>query len=110
VYFSLRGIPEVGPKTASLFIRDLIDRFNLESSLTPQDYGFSVPIDTWLKQAAEILWPNLPKHTDLEYIKWKFIFYCLEYGVSPIAVEEELWQIGNSSQNMKKFREEINAL
>jgi hypothetical protein len=52
----------------------------------------------------------LPKHTDLEYIKWKFIFNCLEYGVSTIAVEEELWQIGNSSQNMEKFREEMNAL
>lgn len=107
LYYTLRGISEAGPKIVSLFIRDMVRLLGLESGLSPQDYGFVVPIDIWVERAVKILWPDVYKPADKEYLKWKLICECLASDVSPIAVEKTLASIGQDCKSAKEFEAKL---
>ena len=52
-YRSLDGIWSIGPKIASLILRDVVYTYELENYLSDEDYYFLQPIDTWVHNLSK---------------------------------------------------------
>jgi len=89
LYRELCDIRQVGPKVASLFLRDLTDVYELESHLAAEDYHCVFPIDTWLRQVAL----KLGVKGNDGVIRDKLITFCCEYGVSVIEFNQGAWYL-----------------
>lgn len=102
VYSQLDNIPWIGDKLASFFIRDIVDLYELEAYLSPNDFIFTQPIDTWVKQICgrlEIITEELSNkkylsNKDLREIKQAILKICNQFGVSPIKFNEGAWYVG----------------
>lgn len=96
-YQNLDGIWSIGPKIASLILRDVVYIYKLESYLSKEEYHFLQPIDTWVH--------NLSKR--IELVDKKSIIYtseakditdkCFEFGVNPIHYNQGVWYVGANS-------------
>jgi len=107
VYRNLDGIWSIGPKIASLILRDVVYIYELENYLSDEDYYFLQPIDTWVH--------NLSKSIDL--VNKDKIYRgeakditdeCFELGVNPMHYNQGAWYIGSNSlkillQNIEKI-------
>lgn len=52
-YQNLDGIWSIGPKIASLILRDVVYIYELESYLSGEEYYFLQPIDTWVHNLSK---------------------------------------------------------
>ena len=105
VYNELDDIWSIGPKIASLILRDIVYIYKLESYLTKESYYYLQPVDTWVHQVSEKL-----ELIDLEKAKDKndkskiygdeskdITDKCFEFGVNPIHYNQGAWYVGKNS-------------
>jgi hypothetical protein len=98
-YDLLIKIRGIGPKIASLYLRDIAflkknelfnDRINLSKN---ENYYLLQPIDTWLEQAFKILDNKNIKNAD--EIKNEIIRICLKNGVNALEFNKGAWYFGS---------------
>lgn len=96
-YKILDSVWSIGPKIASLILRDIVFIHELENYLKkPDDYYFLQPIDTWVhKLSYEIGMINKGKiyKDEAKDITNK----CFEFNISPIHYNQGAWYIGSNS-------------
>ena len=96
-YKILDSVWSIGPKIASLILRDIVYIYELENHLKkPDDYYFLQPIDTWVhKLSKEIKLIDKDKiyKNEAKNITNK----CFEFEVNPIHYNQGAWYIGRNS-------------
>lgn len=95
-YRNLDGIWSIGPKIASLILRDVVYIYELESYLSKEDYYFLQPIDTWvhnLSKRIELVNSDKIYRNEAKDITDK----CFEFGVNPIHYNQGVWYVGSNS-------------
>lgn len=106
-YRSLDEIWSIGPKIASLILRDVVYIYKLKNYLSGEDYYFLQPIDTWvhnLSKKIELVDKSIIYKNEAKDITDK----CFELGVNPIHYNQGAWYIGSNSlkillQNIEKI-------
>jgi len=90
---SRHGIRSVGPKTASLYLRDLVIVLGLQQKISYNDLVFLQPVDTWVMQIAKKI--GIKEKED-ENVRREIIKICQERE-SAIRFNEGAWYIGTHS-------------
>lgn len=107
VYRNLDGIWSIGPKIASLILRDVVYIYELENYLSDEDYYFLQPIDTWVHNLSKSI--ELVNKDKIYKVEAKDITNkCFELGVNPMHYNQGAWYIGSNSlkillQNIEKI-------
>ena len=96
-YEILDGVWSIGPKIASLILRDIVYIYKLEKYLKkPDDYYFLQPIDTWVHKISRKV--GLINKDKIYKDEAKDITdKCFEIGVNPIHYNQGVWYIGANS-------------
>lgn len=95
-YRSLDGIWSIGPKIASLILRDVVYIYELENYLSDEDYYFLQPIDTWVHNLSKRI--GLVDNDKIYRDEAKDITdKCFEFGVNPIHYNQGVWYVGANS-------------
>lgn len=95
-YENLDGIWSIGPKIASLILRDIVYIYKLEKYLDKKDYYFLQPIDTWVHKISQKI--GLVNKDKIYKNEAKDITNkCFEFGVNPIHYNQGAWHIGANS-------------
>ena len=95
-YQNLDGIWSIGPKIASLILRDVVYIYKLENYLSAEDYYFLQPIDTWVHNLSRRI--KLVNNDKIYRNEAKDITdKCLEFGVNPIHYNQGAWYVGSNS-------------
>ena len=89
-------IKQIGHKLASLFIRDVVFLFKLESYLSPEDQNYCQPIDTWVRQIVSKLEITVNGQRD-EDVAVAIVKKCTEVGVSSLLFNAGAWLVGKDS-------------
>lgn len=93
---SANGIIQVGPKIASLYIRDVVSLFELEGKV-PKEFQFCLqPVDVWVRKIAEKL-EIIPKNSTDEKVRQAIINICDKYSCSPLQFNQGAWYAGKFS-------------
>ena len=95
-YQNLDGIWSIGPKIASLILRDVVYIYELENYLSAEDYYFLQPIDTWVHNLSRRI--KLVNNDKIYRDEAKDITdKCFEFGVNPIHYNQGVWYVGANS-------------
>ena len=98
LYNELKKIRQVGEKTASLFLRDVVAVYGLTDQLTNEDHIFLQPIDTWVRQVSTSDKLSLAsKESSIEELRKNIVDVCFKTGVSPIKLNQGMWYLGTHS-------------
>lgn len=98
VYDELRTIRQVGDKTTSLFIRDVVAVYNLENHIGRRDHVLLLPVDTWVRKLSQIAQLNIaPRFTTDQELKERLVDVCLKNYISPIKFNQGIWYLGTHS-------------
>ena len=95
-YRNLDGIWSIGPKIASLILRDVVYIYELENYLSEEEYYFLQPIDTWvhnLSKRIELVNNDKIYRDEAKDITDK----CFEFRVNPIHYNQGVWYVGSNS-------------
>ena len=95
-YRTLDGIWSIGPKIASLILRDIVYICELESYLDREDYYFLQPIDTWVHNLSKRI-GLVDKDKIYEGEAKDITNKCFESRVNPIHYNQGAWYIGSNS-------------
>ena len=96
-YQNLDGIWSIGPKIASLILRDVVYIYELESYLSGEEYYFLQPIDTWVHNLSKKI-GLVDKRSNIYEGEAKDITdKCFEFGVNPIHYNQGVWYVGANS-------------
>lgn len=93
---SQNGIVQVGKKIAAFYLRDIVSVFQLENNISPDDFMYLQPIDTWLRKIARKLNVDLQEANDISIIDW-IINQCQNENISPILFNQGAWYLGYNS-------------
>lgn len=99
LFEKIKDIAGIGPKRATLFLRDIVDVFGLEenyikNSTKDNVYIYLQPIDVWVHKIAKHLGIVQSKNPSWEKDAPKIVQKCNDCGVSPIDFNEGAWIIG----------------
>ena len=92
----LDSIWSIGPKIASLILRDVVYIYELETYLNKEDYYFLQPIDTWVHKISkelELIGEDKIYRGEAKDITDK----CFELEINPIHYNQGAWYIGSNS-------------
>lgn len=92
----LDSIWSIGPKIASLILRDIVYIYELETYLNKEDYYFLQPIDTWVHKISkelELVGEDKIYRGEAKNITDK----CFELEINPIHYNQGAWYIGSNS-------------
>ena len=110
VYEELDNIWSIGPKIASLILRDIVYIYELEHYLDKENYYSLQPVDTWVHQVSKNEKVGLVGK-DKEIYKGEsrdITDKCFKLGVNPIHYNQGAWYIGyNSLQILLKSIDRI---
>lgn len=95
-YRNLDRIWSVGPKIASLILRDVVYIYKLENYLDREDYYFLQPIDTWVHNLSKSI-GLVDKEKIYRDEARDITDKCFELGVNPIYYNQGAWYIGSNS-------------
>ncbi|QLD89098.1 hypothetical protein HWV07_08670 [Natronomonas salina] len=93
VFDELTSIHNVGPKKATLFLRDIVSGSNLEEYVTRDEYRYVFPVDTRVFQVAEELGLVSTESPKWETNSAEIVEACGD-SVSPIEFNQGAWYIG----------------
>lgn len=93
VYAELNDIHNVGPKKATLYLRDVVTRWELEDHLEGDQYRYVFPVDVWVFRVAKELGIVSTDSLDWETNSTEIVEACGE-SVSPIAFNQGAWYLG----------------
>ena len=97
VFDELKTIYGIGPKLASLFLRDICFVYKTEPSDKDQLICLQ-PVDTWVRQVAVRL--GLPECTEDKNeirVVEPIVSYCLQNNISPTMFNAGAWYVGSQS-------------
>lgn len=97
LYEDLMGIIQIGPKIASLYLRDLVDLYDLEAVLRPEDLQFLQPIDVWVRRVAFKMSIIDNEELPEDRIRRNIIIACHDNGVSALRFNQGAWYLGQYS-------------
>jgi len=99
IYDKVTGIRYVGPKTGSLFIRDIVVFYQLEGRLQDDDYQYIQPVDTWVRQMCERFgWAK--KNANAKNIVKIMTQECNKADVSLPRFNQGLWYLGSHALDL----------
>lgn len=99
VYDTITSIRYVGPKTGSLFIRDVVVFYQLEGRLQDDDYQYIQPVDTWVRQMCERFgWAK--KNANAKNIVKIMTQECNKADVSLPRFNQGLWYLGSHALDL----------
>lgn len=94
---SLRTMYGIGPKLASLFLRDICFIFKIEPMDREQQLCLQ-PVDTWVLQVAqELEIPGCTEKTTENNAVIPVVNFCLENNISPTLFNAGAWYVGARS-------------
>jgi endonuclease III len=96
LYKDLMDITSIGPKIASLYLRDLVDVYDLESKIAPGDLVLLQPVDVWVRKVARKTGIINDGVSD-EEIKKSILRVCQEAGVSALRFNQGVWYLGKNA-------------
>ena len=103
-YRLLTGIRGIGPKIASLYLRDITYNGKLAESEI-KDQRYLQPIDTWIDQALKIIFRN-KKPKALKEKQEIIVKLCKAAKVSPISFNQGAWVLGSKiAGDFKTFQQ-----
>ncbi len=109
-YKNLQNIHAIGPKVASLILRDLVYIRKLEKYLNrPDDYYYLQPVDIWVHRLSRKL--GLVSREEIYHEKEArdITNRCFELGVNPIHYNQGIWYIGTQSlEILLKLLQDVN--
>jgi len=93
----LDQIFSIGPKVASLYLRDLVHIYSLEKSIKDKDKIYLQPIDVWVRKVA--VKTGIIKDGKLsdDEVRRRIVKACEKIGVSPIKFNQGAWYVGSHS-------------
>ena len=98
-YQQLDDIWSIGPKIASLILRDVVYVYELETILKNKDYYYLQPVDTWVHQISKhigiVTKNDIYKNESLDIVN-----KCHEFGVNPIHYNQGAWYLGTNSHKI----------
>jgi len=95
-YRNLDEIWSIGPKIASLILRDVVYIYELKNYLSAEDYYFLQPIDTWVHNLSKKI--KLVDNDKIYRDEAKDITdKCFEFRVNPIHYNQGVWYVGANS-------------
>jgi len=95
-YKNLDEIWSIGPKIASLILRNIVYIYELEKNLNKNDYYFLQPIDTWVHKLSKTI--GLINEDKIYEGEAKDITdKCFKFEVNPIHYNQGAWYIGAHS-------------
>ena len=98
-YHQLDSIWSIGPKIASLILRDVVYIYNLADFLENKDYYSLQPVDTWVHQISQKI--ELIREDKIYKNESKDIVdRCREFKISPINYNQGAWYIGTNSHKI----------
>lgn len=88
-----KGIYQIGPKVASLYLRDVVSLYQLEGKV-PDEFAFCLqPVDVWVRKLAHKTGIVGDGANDRE-IQEAIVALCKEYGCSPLQFNQGAWYVG----------------
>ena len=94
-YGMLKGIHAIKDKISSFYLRDVALLEDVEDSITPGDYPYFQPVDTWVERVAMSL--NIIEKADRHRtatVRHKIIRGCTTADVSPLLFNAGAWMVG----------------
>ena len=97
LYRELQKIHSVGPKIASLWIRDLVTIFGLEEFLgsTAKFWEYMFPVDTWVEQFyrffKEIKEDSPENSINIQKLVADMVDQCKQEALNPSKVNQGIW-------------------
>jgi hypothetical protein len=96
-YKDLQSIFQIGPKIASMYLRDIVTLYDLNSYIPIDEFQFLQPIDTWVKKIARQLTIIDENEKKDGKIREKIVKACNENGISPLDFNSGAWYMGTHS-------------
>ena len=107
IFKELDSVWSVGPKIASLVLRDIVYIYKLEDFVNGNDYDYLQPVDTWVHQIARRFKLTRFKKICFEEAR-DLARICLKVKVNPIHFNQGAWYIGaNSTEILLENLEKI---
>ncbi|MEI6514066.1 MAG: hypothetical protein WCO51_12460 [bacterium] len=105
----IRGI---GPKLASVILRDVVWMFNLEGDIEWSDRLFLQPIDIWVRKLADYITTEVHSETTADWvIAGKLAKAARLAGVSSVALNHGIQYFGNNEvRSMPNLQEAVYGL
>lgn len=98
-YNQLDSIWSIGPKIASLILRDIVYIYELEKYLEKSDYYYLQPVDTWVHQISKLI--RLVKEDEIYKEESKDIVdKCHRMKVNPIHYNQGAWYLATNSHEI----------
>lgn len=97
IYNQLVDLPQIGPKLASLFLRDIVLVYDLKGFLTIDTEKYMQPVDTWVRQVAEALKVIGKDDKDPITVSEKIVNQCNNHSVCPLLFNAGAWYVGARS-------------
>lgn len=92
-YETVSGVYNIGPKKATVYLRDIVCYYDLEKSLQDDQYKYVLPIDTWVFQVGNAIDVLSTDSKDWERNSTEIVDECGD-DVSPIAFNQGAWYLG----------------
>jgi hypothetical protein len=93
----LQGIRQIGPKVASIYLRDLVCIYDLHEFLQLDDLKFLQPIDVWVRRVAHRL-AIIPAETcSDDEVRAHIVDTCRLHNVSAFKFNQGAWYLGKNS-------------
>jgi hypothetical protein len=97
-YLELLSIHSIGPKIAAFLCRDLVWIFDCEKEVLASEQLMLQPVDTWIRQVAELLWPKF-KHLEAGkadfLIATQIVSVSHQLDQSGVAFNQGSWHFGS---------------
>jgi hypothetical protein len=96
LYKDLMDITSVGPKIASLYLRDLVDLYDLESKIAPENLALLQPVDVWVRK---VVWKTgiVSNGASDSEIQKNILEVCQKAGVSALRFNQGVWYLGKNA-------------
>ncbi len=111
-FIHLNTIHGIGPKVASLLLRDTAWLYDLENKIPPEYRIYLQPVDRWIRRIARCMWTDLDNEAVPDWVIAKRITdACNRYGISPIHFNQGAWYFGaREVRDEKRLCDKINQL
>lgn len=96
VFETVTDVYNIGPKKATLYLRDIVSYYELETSVAEEQYKYILPIDTWVFQVGKKLGVLDTDSRDWETNSTEIVECCGD-DVSPLAFNQGAWYLGGNA-------------
>lgn len=97
IYSELNNIFAIGPKLASLYLRDICFIYKIEP-LDKEQLLYLQPVDTWVRQVAiELGIPGCTDETNTKEVVTPIVDFCVKNHISPLLFNAGAWYVGAKS-------------